>query len=340
MDIGTVAAIASPIIGGIMGNKAAKQDAAAQRYAAEMNARAYEDARPYIKDLYKGGTDALNKALEAGAYSGSTFAGMNPLATEGYNYMANFGRGSMGDATGFMGSGGGFGSNYSDIYNRAAAPTLDNAINYATNSPQAQSLIDAAMMQSERNLYENQLPGVANAANATGNTNSSRNFMESAILKRGNADRRANVSSNVFNNLTNQYLRNNTQDINNMMAANAGLKNTYGIGFGMAPKIGDMLTTSGNAFQNNQQGFLDAERDAFVRDRDFAMNQYGDYNAKILGRAPQSSSQRPITANPYTATFGGAMAGLGFGNQLSQLFAPTPATPHYPGKYGSVPGGF
>ncbi|ADE38624.1 hypothetical protein [Candidatus Puniceispirillum marinum] len=325
MDIGTIAAIAGPVIGGMMGNKASKRDAAAQNYATMMNARAYEDARPYIKDMYSGGTDALNNALGIGAYSGSTFAGMNPVAREGFDYMTQFGRDRMGNAQGFMGAGGGFGSNFGRIYDRAAGPTLDNAIGYATSSPQASSLIDAAMRDSTRQLNEQTMPGINMAASGSGNTRSSRAGVAEAIAQRSYDDRRADVGADVYKGLVDRYISSNNSDINNMMNANAGLKNTYGIGFGMGGQIGDMLTKSGNAFQTNQQGFLDAERDAFVRDRDFAMNKYGDYNTKILGRAPQSSNQAPNYNNPYTATMGGAMAGFGLGKGFADMFT-KPAT--------------
>ncbi|MDB2390360.1 hypothetical protein N9X12_03965 [Alphaproteobacteria bacterium] len=136
--------------------------------------------------------------------------------------------------------------------------------------------------------------------------------------------RRADVGADVYKGLVDRYISSNNSNINNMMNANAGLKNTYGIGFGMGGQIGDMMTKSGTALQNNQQGFLDAERDAFVRDRDFAMNRYGDYNSKILGRAPQSSNQTPNMSNPYTATLGGAMAGFGLGQGFANMFTPPP----------------
>ena len=110
-----------------------------------------------------------------------------------------------------------------------------------------------------------------------------------------------------------------------MMSANAGLKNTYGIGFGMGPTIGNMLAGAGGAFQTDAQGQLDADRDLFERQRDFAMGQYGDFNS-LLGGLPQVGQVKPNTANPYTATLGGAMAGFGFGGKLGDMFSAQPKT--------------
>ncbi len=324
MDFGTIASIAGPVIGGMMGNKAAKYGAAAQMYAIDQQMRPYNLREPYYKRMFEGAEGALDDALNTGTYTGSTYAGMDPMASEGFNYIANFGRGAMGNASGFMGQGGGFGSNYQNIYSRAAGPTLDNAVNYATSSPQANSLIDAAMRDSTRRLNEQTLPGISQAASATNNTNSSRAGIAEGIAQRSYDDRRADVASNVFDRLSNQYLQSNTQDINNMMQANAGLQNTYGIGFGMGPTIGQMLTGSGGAFQTDRQGQLDADRDLFNRQRDFRMDQYSNFN-NLLGGLGSPGQINPVTSNPYTATLGGAMAGFGVGNKLGDLFKqPTP----------------
>ena len=315
--------VAGALIGGSMAKSAAKYGANANRYAVEQQMRPYNLKEPYYQRLFGNAEGAMNDALATGAFGGSTYAGMDPMAREGFNYLGNFGRGAMGDASGFMNQGGGFGTNYQNIFNRASGPTLDNAVNYATSSPQAQSLIDAAMQDSQRRFNEQTMPGIATGASGTGNTNSSRRFMNEAIGQRALDDRRAKVAGNVFNNLTNQYLRSNTQDINNMMQANAGLKNTYGVGFGMGPTIGNMLAGAGGAFQTDAQGQLDADRDLFERQRDFAMNQYGNFNT-LLGGLPQVGQVKPNTANPYTATLGGAMAGFGFGGKLGDMFSSNP----------------
>jgi len=321
------------VIGGMATKSAAKTDAKAQRYAADKSAEGYTDARPFINDMYRGGQNALNAALNTGAYTDTTLAPMDPRTASGLNYLANFGTNAMGQGQNFMNQGANFGSNYQNIYNRASSPSLDNAIAYATASPQAQSMIDAAMRDNRRRLEEQTLPGIGMAASRSNNTNSSRAGVAQAIAERSFDDRRADVASNIYSDLADQYLRSNSQDIRNMTAANEGLKNTYGIGFGMGPTLANMLTDAGSGFRQDAQAQLDDTRDSFERQRDFDLNQYMRYNAGILNNAPQSATYQPVTANPTTAALGGAMAGFGFGGKyltgLNDLFSPRQTTPSY-----------
>ena len=312
--------IAGAIIGGMATKSAAKKQAAAQRYAADKSAEGFTIAKPYIQDMYAGGQDALNASLNTGAYTGPTFAGLNPTQMQGINYLTGFGQNAIGQGKNFMNQGNTFGSNYQDIYNRAAGPTLDNAIDYATSSPQASSMIDAIMRDSTRRLNEQTMPGIGMSASNTGNTNSSRAGVAEALAQRAYDDRRADVSADVFKSLSDQYLRSNSQDITNMSRANEGLKNTYGIGFGMAPEIAGMFSTAGNALQTNDQGQMNADMNQFNNQRDFALDQYTKFNAGILNNAPQAATYQPVTANPTTAAIGGAMAGFGIGGKLSDLF--------------------
>ena len=56
------AAVAPAVIGGIMGNKAAKHQAAADRYAVDQQMRPFNLKEPFLKDLYSGGQGALDDA--------------------------------------------------------------------------------------------------------------------------------------------------------------------------------------------------------------------------------------------------------------------------------------
>ena len=94
--------IAGAVIGGVMANKAAKKAAGAQRYAADKSAQGYDDARPYITQMYQEGRDYLNDALDQGAYTGQTYAGLNPTQMQGVEYLRNFGQGLMPAASNFM----------------------------------------------------------------------------------------------------------------------------------------------------------------------------------------------------------------------------------------------
>ena len=331
--------IAGAIIGGMAAKSAAKTDAAAQRYAADKSAQGYTDARDYITGMYAGGQGALDASLAQGAYTGPTYAGLNPTQMQGINYLTGFGQNAMGQGENFMNQGNAFGSNYQDIYNRASGPTLDNAINYATSSPQAQAMIDASMRDSTRQLQEQTMPGINTGASGTGNMNSSRAGVAEAIAQRAYDDRRADVAAGVYDNLANQYIRSNTQDLQNMSSANEGLKNTYGVGFNMGPSVANMLTDAGGALQTDEQGRINADMNQFNNQRDFALDQYAKFNAGILNNAPQSATYQPITANPTTAALGGVMAGAGFGGKylsgLSDLFKPKQTTSGFGYQPGS-----
>lgn len=336
--------IAGAVIGGVMAKQAAKKSANAQRYAADQSALGYTDARPYITGMYEQGKTALDNAIEQGAYTGQTYAGLNPTQMQGIDYMTSFGQGLMPAANNFMNAGMGFADNAADIYNQAAQPSLNDAVAYATSSPQAQSMIDAAMRDSTRRLNEQVMPGINTAASASGNANSSRAGIAQALAQRAYDDRRADIASDVYENLTGQFLNSKAQDQRNMIAANDALKTTYGIGMGMGSNIGNMLNKAGGMLQTNEQAQLAAQQDDFERQRDFALDQAIKYNAGILSKAPQNPPVRaPNLYNPQMAMLSGAIQGAGFGGQLGSLFQSKPtttATGSYSMGFGNKPYGF
>ena len=311
--------IAGGVIGGLFGNKAAKYQRGNDAAAIAAQMAPFNLVSPYLSDLYSDSKDALNKALGIGAYTGDTYAGMNPLADEGYSAIAGLGRKNFTTGSNLMDAAGGFGQNQADIYNRASGRTLDDAVNYASSSPQAQSLIEAAMRDSTRRLEEQTLPGIDRSASATGNTRSSRAGVAEALAQRAYDDRRSDVAAGVGRDLTNQYLRSETQDINNMMNANRGLKDIFGFGVDLGRTGANDMVSAGGAYQLDEQGRLDAERDAFERQRDFAMGQYGAFG-NLLGGMPNVGQVRPSTANPYTAALSGGMMGAGFGGEMFRGF--------------------
>jgi len=307
--------IAGSVLGGMFGNKAAKYQRGADAAALAAQMAPFNLLEPYLKELYGGASGALGDALNMGAYTGDTYAGMNPLADEGYGAIAGLGRNMFTGGQDVMNATGGFGANQADIYNRASQDTLSNAVDYATNSPQAKSMIDAIMRDDTRRLNEQTLPGIGMGASGTGNSNNSRRFMNEAIAQARYDDRRADVAGNVFEGLSDQYIRSNTQDINNMMNANTGLMNMYGFGADLGRTGAGNLITAGGAYQTDEQGRLDAERDAFERNRDFGLDMYGVFG-NILGGMPSVGNVKSSTANPYTSMLAGGSMGAGFGGKL------------------------
>ena len=86
--------------------------------------------------------------------------------------------------------------------------------------------------------------------------------------------------------------------------------------------------------QMDEQGQLDANRAAFERQRDFAMNQYGSFG-NILGGHQASAKFHQIRANPYTAALSGGMMGAGFGgNIMDYFFSNRQRRTRTPGSWG------
>ena len=309
--------IAGAVIGGAMGNKAAKDDRKNTRYMNEMNNRGYTDARPYITGSYKGGYDALNSALEKGYYGGPTNAGFNDQMKTGLDNRFNLGSGGFNNANNFMNIGANYAGNSADLYNRAGRDNLGGAMDYATAN--SRPLVDAAMRGANRNLNEVQLPGLNIGASGSGNINSSRAGAAEAILRRGNSELEADTTSRVNRGLMDDYMNQANNQFTNMTNANNNLGNLFNTGFNLGNSATGMQTEVGGAYQGDEQARLDDDRARFEGERDFAGNQYADFMSSILGRAPMSpAGYAPNMSNPMMGGFNGAMAGFGFGQKHLQ----------------------
>ena len=332
------AAVLPTVIGGVMGKQAAKSQnkAAAARDAMQM--MPYTDARPYTTDLYSRGQEALDAALNTGAYTGQTFADMNRQQQEAIGMGETSAGQGYRDAMGFMGTGRGFAGNYGNLYNQAQQDMLGNAIGYASQN--VNPLLRAAMRDDYRNLNENQLPGVGLTASGSGNTNSSRRGVREAILERGVKDREADVAADLQNMLIGRSLNAQQNQFSNAMEANRNLANVYNTGFAQAGTAADRLSTAGGMLRADEQAQLDDTRANFDNQRDFAMNQLINYNAGILGRTPTSiGTLTGATANPTGAGLSGAMMGFGFGQKyggnIANMFS-SPAPQPLPNRVSAM----
>lgn len=303
-------------IGMLGARKAAKDDRAAMSEANRLNRESFTMAKPYIEDMYKSGSEELNKIKGAGSYSGSTYAGANPYATNAYNTMGGFAPGMMNDANAMMNIGKGYAGNYQDMYNRAAGgTTLADAQKYATENSGA--LVDAAMRDPRRQLEEQTLTGIDQGAAGTGNTNNTRAMMAGAIANRGFNDRRADVGAQINQQLMNQYTAQANADRTAAANANLGLANAYKTGFG---KMGDAMAYGVGAGEGLQGYSQDAMNDAEKRYYDdlyFNQNANKDFSSGILSNA--SYTPPSVTANKTNvnaAMLGGGMTGFGMGGRV------------------------
>lgn len=307
------------IAGGLLANSAAKKQAKAQDAATRMQMQGYTDARPFIRDMYRQGTDALGAQLDAGYYKGPTYAALNALQTGAINQQSNFGQNAFGMANNLVNQGQNYGANYAQLYSDAGRNQLGDAINYANtySSP----LVDAALRDSTRNLEENTLTSIGLGASGTGNTNSSRAGVAEAIAGRDYMDRAADTSAGIKDRLAKDYLTNAQNMFGNRMNANAGLASTFNTGFGVGNTAIANRINAGGMFQKDLQNqYTDAQTN-FEGNRDFASNALGDYNAQILGRAPQTpGTVKANFVDPTAAAMSGAMAGFGFGGKMAPQF--------------------
>lgn len=110
----------------------------------------------------------------------------DPTATAGNNLSvagSNAAAGGLGALAGF----------------NPADPTQQNIANataYA-NNPAVDGMIDSAMRDARRSVSEQVLPGIAQNAALTGNTNNSRRALAEGVVERGLADATADTSANI-----------------------------------------------------------------------------------------------------------------------------------------------
>jgi len=314
------ATIGGSLIGGYFGNSAAKKQAGANKYATDMQMRPYNDARPFIKDMYSGGAAGLDNALNMGTYSGAgnpTYAGLSPDQVAALNNQKNFGNTGFGYGNNLAAGAAGFGNNYNNLYNQASSGNaMNNAMNFAANN--SDGLVNAAMRGANRNLNEVQLTGNNNRASGSGNMNNSRAGVAEALLRRDNAKLEADTRINVEDNLMRRSLGQSNTDFSNAMGANAGMAGAFGTGMSTGFNGISNMLNSGSAFQKDLQNQYNDGKANFNEDRDFMMNQYGKFNASILNNAPQGPGEiRPNYVDPTMSAINGAMMGGGWGNQFA-----------------------
>lgn len=321
--------IAGAVLGGGMSYLSSKQDRKNQAAQNDALMAGFNQYKPYVDNNLKGSEGALNNVLDTGAYTGDTYAGPNAFQTGTANAMGNFGMGMMNSGNAMMGNNAGFGTNANNMYgqyqgmvnNAQQQDRLGNAINYANQN--TGSLLDTAMRDDRRNLQENTLTGIDMAASGSGNTNSSRAGIATAVANRGYDDRRADMASNIQNSLIDRSL--NTQNqafadqqnaLSGAMGANSAISNAYGVGLNTMGQGANFGMNAGNSLQGYNQAQLNDMRQRFEDQRDFEMQQRTMYNAGILGRAPDSSQNvKANMHNPMMAGISGAMGGFGKGMQ-------------------------
>jgi len=110
---------------------------------------------------------------------------------------------------------------------------------------------------------------------------------------------------------------------------NGQISNAYNTGMNTMQTGGSMAMNAGGMLQGYGQAQMDADRMNFEGNRDYDMGVYQNYNAGILGRAPNSSQNTQVNStSPAAGMMGGAMQGMGFQDQFfgggNTINIPTP----------------
>ena len=303
-----------------------KMQSKAQDKANAAKMAAFNQYKPYVDANLEGSQGALDGVLNTGAYQGQTYAAPNQFQTGTANTMGGYGTNMMNSGNAMMGNTAGFGNNANSLYgqyqgmaNGAQQDRLGNAMDYANQN--SGSLVDAAMRPELRNLQENTLTGIDNAAMGSGNMNSSRAGVATAVANRAYDDRRADVSTNIQNSLIDRSLNQQAQQFRDQGSAlqgagqaNDALQSAYGVGMNTLGQGANFGMNAGNSLQGYNQENLNDQRQRFEQQRDFELEQRKGYQSGILGKAPNSSGNgvQANMNNPYAAALGGGMAGFGF----------------------------
>lgn len=311
-----------------------RQQSKAQDRANAANMAAFNQYKPYVDANLKGSQSALDGVLNQGAYQGQTYAGANDFQTGTANTMGNYGMDMMKSGNAMMGNSSGFGDNANALYGQYQGMAdsaqqqdrLGTAMNYA--SANSGGLVDAAMRDDRRNLQENTLTGIDNAAMGSGNMNSSRAGIATAVANRAYDDRRADVATNIQNNLVDRSLGQQAQQFSDQqmalsgaMNANAGVANAYTMGMNTMGQGANFGMTAGDRMQGFEQANLNDQRQRFEDQRDFELNQRKGYQSGILGQAPNNSNVNVANkVDQFGAAMSGGMAGFGFQKENPNFF--------------------
>jgi hypothetical protein len=333
-------AMGAALIGGAVGLYGANQQKKAANAANAANMAGFNQYKPYVDANLANSEGALGGVLNTGAYQGQTYAAPNQFQTGTANTMGGYGTNMMNSGNAMMGSAGGFGNNANSLYGQyqgmseaAQQDRLGNAMDYA--SANAGGLVDSAMRDDRRNLQENTLTGIDMAASGSGNMNSSRAGIAEAVANRGYDDRRADVAMGIQNNLIDRSLNQQQRQFQDQGSAlqgagqaNQSIMGAYNTGMNTLGEGANFGMNAGNSLQQFGQAGLDDQRRRFEQQRDFELQQRKDYQAGILGKAPDTSNRFEANSNsPAAGAIGGAMQGFGFASNYGQ--GPSKQLPMY-----------
>jgi len=249
---------------------------------------AFNMAQPILDYASNMGLNFGKDAMDAGVYSGPTFAGFTDYQNAAQTGAGNYADTASSNANAVnaaslnnLANTGDFGQGFANMFAMTQNPfgAFDMG-NQLANSDMANNMINASTRDIGRNLYENALPNANRGYAATGNMNSNRAGMQDAMLMRGAEDRAADVSADIRNSMFNQGVNQYNTNFGQGMNALGGMSNAFnnsianlGTGMNMDSQGINMLNKFGTLGQMNDQGQMDADQKAFYDQFNVPMNQ-------------------------------------------------------------------
>lgn len=262
-----------------------------ERYIDPWQEKGYNVAFPGMQNVYNRMMPYFNNAMDQGAYSGQTYADLDPYQQTAYdnaqgigNQMNTGGQNIYDAGSTNLANTSGYGKGFKDLQNYLSDPNAGfNMGNALANSSMTQGMIDAANRDVSRNLEEKTLTGIDRGAVAAGGTNNTRTGVERGVAIRGAVDRMADTGANIrgqmFDRGVNQFNTNVNQqasNLGNMMAANQAAQAGMGYGANMMQGGNDYIGGFGDSMMNYNQGALTDEENQYYKGFDFPMQYAGN----------------------------------------------------------------
>jgi len=304
-----------------------------ERYVDPWQEKGYNVAFPGMQNVYNQMMPYFNTAMDQGAYSGQTYADLDPYQQTAYdnaqgigNQMNTGGQNIYDAGSTNLANTSGYGKGFADLQNYLSDPNAAfNMGSGLANSGMTQGMIDAANRDVGRNLEENTLTGIDRGAVAAGGTNNTRTGVERAVATRGAADRMADTGANIRNQMFNQGVGQFNTNVNqqatnlgNMMAANQAAQAGMGYGADMMQGGNNYMGGFGDSMMNYNQGALTDDENQYYKGFDFPMqyagnmmnlmNPFMNYNS---GMGMSQFGQSPADKIGQAMKIGGGFMGFG-----------------------------
>lgn len=289
-----------------------------------------------LKSIFSSAGSLYDQQSGTPWYQGDLYASMDPATAQAIQGMLSYVNGRGANSADRLTNAGASltdPANYQSAIDRFSAasgadPTQSNiaaATAYA-NNPAIDGMVDAASRDVSRNLYEQAIPGINQAASGTGNINSSRAGVAEGIARRGAQDMIGDISSNIRGDAYSQGLSLAEQGRQANLSGMGQAAGLYGQSFGqgMAALNGGNDMTLGNSgaaidasqlYQQDAQGQLDADYAKWqgndTRQWDLLNNYYNIIGANNWGGT--STSKTKTSGSVLGSVLGAASVAGGLG---------------------------